>query len=291
VDDQDKPRPRALTLAGVGSPSGPPVVGAVARPPAPGASEVTTRMIFAPPSEAAADAGSGGDPGEDGGIDDQWPDEPPSAAPVQIATVPPARLVSTAAPAKESSGARGARHGARRIALAALALVAGVIGLRAYRSGAHTVAKPDPSAAVVAAAPATATESASEPASASAPAGPAPAGPAPAGPAPAESPLAEPSPAASSPTVSAFDAVAAKHALDATASAIARCRRGNVSGPGHAIVTFGNEGAVLRTAVSPPFLGTAAGMCVARALSQARVPAFVGKTPAVVVHPFVVPAQ
>src|SRR5580693_7524969 len=52
VDDQDKPRPRAPTLAGVGPSSAPPVVGAVARPPVVGPSEVTTRMIFEPPSDA-----------------------------------------------------------------------------------------------------------------------------------------------------------------------------------------------------------------------------------------------
>jgi hypothetical protein len=88
---------------------------------------------------------------------------------------------------------------------------------------------------------------------------------------------------------SAFDTVAAKHALDATASTVARCQRGQVFGPAYAIVTFGNDGAVRRCAVSPPFLGTFAGMCVTKALSQARVPAFEGK-PGVVVHHFVVAA-
>jgi len=84
--------------------------------------------------------------------------------------------------------------------------------------------------------------------------------------------------------------MAAKQALDATASTVAGCQRGQVFGPAFAIVTFGNDGAVRRSAVSPPFLGTAAGMCVARALSQARVPEFAGK-PGVVVHHFVVAAQ
>jgi hypothetical protein len=92
------------------------------------------------------------------------------------------------------------------------------------------------------------------------------------------------------PPESAFDAVAAKQALDATASTVARCQRGQVFGPAFAVVTFGNDGAVRACAVSPPFLGTSAGMCVAKALLQARVPAFVGK-PGVVVHHFVVVAQ
>ena len=72
--------------------------------------------------------------------------------------------------------------------------------------------------------------------------------------------------------------------------AVARCQRGHVFGPGRAIVTFGNDGTVSRCAVSPPFLGTPAGMCVAKALSQGRVPAFVGE-PGIVVHPFVVAAE
>jgi hypothetical protein len=84
--------------------------------------------------------------------------------------------------------------------------------------------------------------------------------------------------------------VAANQALHATAIAVARCQRGKVVGRAHAIVTFGNDGSVLRCAVSPPFLGTAAGTCVAKALSQARVPGFVGK-PGVVVHHFVVGAE
>jgi hypothetical protein len=90
--------------------------------------------------------------------------------------------------------------------------------------------------------------------------------------------------------VAAFDAMAAKQALDATASAVARCRRGPVFGPASAIVTFGNDGAVLRCAVSPPFLGTFAGMCVTKALLQARVSPFLGD-PGIVVHHFVVAAQ
>jgi hypothetical protein len=87
-----------------------------------------------------------------------------------------------------------------------------------------------------------------------------------------------------------FDATDAKQALDATASAVARCQRGEVFGPGYSVVTFGNDGAVRGCAVSPPFLGTPAGMCVAKALLQARVPAFAGK-PGVVVHHFVVAGQ
>ena len=236
-------------------------------------------MIFEPPSDADPRAGSRVGSPEEAGIDDQWPDEPPTAAPVQLATVPLAPPVPTARPVKESTGVEGARRSARWVALAALALSIGGAGLRAYQSGRHSVAAPSPptaatATATTATASATATVSALLTASASS------------APPVVESP---PLPASTSPA-SAFDALAAKQALDATTSAVARCRRGKVLGPAHAIVTFGNDGAVRRCAVSPPFLGTVAGMCVANALSQARVPAFVGK-PGVVVHPFVVAAQ
>jgi hypothetical protein len=78
--------------------------------------------------------------------------------------------------------------------------------------------------------------------------------------------------------------------LTATAGAVARCQRGRVSGSAYAIVTFGNYGAVIHCAVSPPFLGRAAGRCVTKELMQARVPPFVGD-PGVVIHHFVEAAQ
>ena len=133
--DQGKPRPKAPTLVGVGPSSAPPVVGAVARPSAVGPSEVTRRMIFEPPSDADPRAGSRVGSPEEAGIDDQWPDEPPTAAPVQLATVPLAPPVPTARPVKESTGVEGARRSARWVALAALALSIGGAGLRAYQSG------------------------------------------------------------------------------------------------------------------------------------------------------------
>jgi hypothetical protein len=274
VDDQDKPRPKATTLAGVGPSSAPPVVGAVARPSSLPPSDVTRRMIFEPPADADPLAGSRSVSPEEAAIDNQWPDEPPTAAPVQLATVPPARRVPAATRVKVSMGVEGARRRKWWVALAALALGAGAAGLRASRSRSHSVATPNQPMVPTATAIDSATATAFAPPLASS------------GPPVAETPpqlsLGSPAPA--------FDATAAKDALDATASAVARCQRGQVSGPGYAIVTFANDGAVRRSAVSPPFLGTSAGMCVARALAQARAPAFVGK-PGVVVHHFVVPAQ
>src|ERR1019366_6869787 len=117
VADQDKPRPKAPTLVGVGPSSAPPVVGAVARPSAVGPSEVTRRMIFEPPSDADPRAGSRGGSPEEAGIDDQWPDEPPTAAPVQLATVPLALPVPTARQRKSSRALKAlvaARSGSRR---------------------------------------------------------------------------------------------------------------------------------------------------------------------------------
>jgi hypothetical protein len=274
VDDQDKPRPKATTLAGVGPSSAPPVVGAVARPSAVGPSDVTRRMILEPPSDADPHAGSRSVSPEEVAIDSQWPDEPPTAAPVQLATVPPARPGPAATRAKESTGGESARRRMRWVALAALALGAGGAGLRVYRWPSHSVATPNLPTMTTATAIAYATATAFAPPLASS-------GP----------PVVETPPQLSlTPPESAFDAVAAKDALDATASAVARCQRGQVFGPAYAIVTFANDGAVRRCAVSPPFLGTSAGMCVAKALAQARVPAFVGK-PGVVVHHFVVAAQ
>jgi hypothetical protein len=231
-------------------------------------------MIFEPPSDAGPPAGSRSVSAEEAAIDNQWPDEPPTVAPLQLATVPPAPLIPAATRAKESTGVERARRRKLWVALAALALGAGGAGLRAYRSGSHSVATPSLPTAATDTAIASATAAASAPPLASS------------GPPVAETP--PPLPLTSS--ASAFDAMAAKQALAATASSVARCQRGQVFGPAYAIVTFGNDGAVHRCAVSPPFLGTSAGMCVAKALLQARVPAFVGD-PGVVVHHFVVAAQ
>jgi hypothetical protein len=233
-------------------------------------------MIFEPPSDADPHAGSQPGSSEETGIDDQWPDEPPTAAPLLLATIPPAAPVPTAMPAKEPTRGEGARRGTRWVAVGMLTLIAAGAGLRVYRSARRSVATANPPT------PATSTSNASATATASAPLPDLPSSPPPVDDAPAPSALA--------PQATAFDAVAAKQALDATAYAVARCRRGSVFGPAHAIVTFGNDGAVRRCAVSPPFLGTAAGMCVAKALAQARVPEFAG-TAGTIVHHFVVPAR
>jgi hypothetical protein len=82
-----------------------------------GPSEVTRRMIFEPPSDADPRAGSRVGSPEEAGIDDQWPDEPPTAAPVQLATVPLALPVPTARQRKSSRALKAlvaARSGSRR---------------------------------------------------------------------------------------------------------------------------------------------------------------------------------
>jgi len=291
VDDRDEPPPKAPTVGGAGPASSPPVVGAVARPSPARPSEVTRPMIFEPPPDgdpfavapsprlASPRESASDEPTDDDAIDDQWPDEPPSAAPVQLAIVAPPPVISARTPAglpaPPPAGVRGARRRSRWVALAALGLFAVGVELRAHRSRSHRMPAPSPPAEASATAVASATATASGPPLESS-SSPSVADPPPA--IPSESPP------------SAFDAAAAKEALEATASTVARCQRGHVFGAGHAIVTFGNDGAVHRCAVSPPFLGAAAGMCVTRALSQARVPPFVGE-PGIVVYHFTVAAE
>lgn len=232
------------------------MVGAVARPSQPRLSESTLRMFFRPtPSDAD-----------------------PHASPVSVSreagTGPPPPLVLATARPRESTGVRGARRRRWWVVLAAVALCAGGANLRAHRSGSRSVAAPSLPAGATPAGIASATATTPAPPLASS------------APSVGEIPPALPLTSGAS----AFDAVAARQALDATASAVAQCRRGWVFGPGYAIVTFRNDGAVVRCPVSPPFLGTAAGRCVAQALLQARVPPFVGD-PGLVVHHFVVAAQ
>jgi Meckel syndrome type 1 protein len=127
-----------------------------------------------------------------------------------------------------------------------------------------------PAAAAVAPAPA----SAPAPALASAPA--------------PEASAAPPSSTASAPEAPApFDPHAAKSALDSAAKSVAKCRRGKVFGAARALVTFGADGAVTNTAVSPPFMGSPAGACVAQAIADVHVAPFTGK-PATVSHKYVV---
>ncbi|MGH7436587.1 MAG: hypothetical protein ACRENE_13015 [Polyangiaceae bacterium] len=119
--------------------------------------------------------------------------------------------------------------------------------------------------------------------------------PAPVGPPAGPEPPAEVSPPAALPpdgvaTSPLFDAVAAEHALAATAKAVARCRHGRVYGKGQATVTFGDDGAVTQCVLSARFRETAAGACVATALSAVHAAPFSGE-PRTVVHPFEVAPQ
>jgi hypothetical protein len=73
-----------------------------------------------------------------------------------------------------------------------------------------------------------------------------------------------------------FGPATAKRALDATASEVAKCRRGKPSGSGVATVTFGNDGTVSHVGIVAPFRGTPTGACVADSLAAAHVAPFEG---------------
>jgi hypothetical protein len=116
---EDKPRPKAPTLAGVGPLGSVVVVGAVGRVErSPSHAVETQRMIFEPPSDATTPSSSSDE------VDDEWPDEPPppsvsmpatatAAATAGKATVPqaaaqppepaqPAQVEANASPAMTS---------------------------------------------------------------------------------------------------------------------------------------------------------------------------------------------
>jgi hypothetical protein len=229
-------------------------------------------FVQPPPSGANPHAGPASVSPESGAIDDRW--RPPTTAPLQLGTAPPPPLVLAARQAKESAGATGARRRNWWVALAALALCAGGANLRAYRSGRHAVAASSLPLGATPAGIASATAMTFAPPLAST------------APSVGEIPAALPS----TYQAPAFDPMAAKLALNATASAVTRCQRNRVPASAYAIVTFGNDGAVTHCAVSPPFLGTAAGRCVTKELMQVRLPPFVGD-PGVVIHHFVEAAQ
>jgi hypothetical protein len=192
-------------------------------------------------------------------------------------TPPPA---ARSAPDAEPPAPAPRKRSARWLAATALVVAAAAVAavkVPSVRRLLHPVAST--STPTSNATPTPAAASAPIPAAASAPAESASAAPeAPVTSAPSSSPEVAPHP---------FDSHAAKQALDATAKAVAKCRRGRVFGAARAIVTFANDGAVKNTAVSPPFMGTAAGACVAEALAEAHVAPFIGK-PGIVTHRFVV---
>ncbi len=88
---------------------------------------------------------------------------------------------------------------------------------------------------------------------------------------------AAPAPAPATEAVGPFDMGAARARLAAIAGAVEACKRGDVSGTWHVIVTFATSGAAQSATVSgAPFEGTPTGACVASKFRGARVPAFSG---------------
>jgi hypothetical protein len=85
--------------------------------------------------------------------------------------------------------------------------------------------------------------------------------------------------------MAAFNAAVARAALDPAEKAVSKCRHGPLFGPIRTTVTFGNDGAVSRCAVSVPFVGTPAGACVIDAVSGVHMPPFLGK-PGTVIYKF-----
>jgi predicted Zn finger-like uncharacterized protein len=74
-----------------------------------------------------------------------------------------------------------------------------------------------------------------------------------------------------------FNMGEAKSRLGSTADGAQSCKRGDISGTGHVVVTFSPTGSVQSAVVDgPPFEGTPAGACVASRFRAVRVPAFSG---------------
>ncbi|AKU99259.1 serine/threonine protein kinase [Labilithrix luteola] len=66
------------------------------------------------------------------------------------------------------------------------------------------------------------------------------------------------------------------------------CKKGNVTGPGTASVTFGTDGTVTNVTIDPPYAGTKEGDCAAGQFRRVKVNPFVG-SPQTVRHSFDVP--
>ena len=91
-----------------------------------------------------------------------------------------------------------------------------------------------------------------------------------------------------SPGTGPFDRTAAASALNLSVS---QCALGNLTGTGHANVTFAPAGNVSAVVVDDAnFAGSDAGRCVQRVLARARVPAFTG-SPVTVGKSFTIPAR
>jgi hypothetical protein len=87
----------------------------------------------------------------------------------------------------------------------------------------------------------------------------------------------------------AFNEAAAKTRLAQANGVLVICQKGSgVSGPGHASVTFANDGSVSAVAMDPPYAGTKEGDCAAAQFRRAKVSAFTG-APQTIRHSFEVP--
>jgi predicted Zn finger-like uncharacterized protein len=73
-----------------------------------------------------------------------------------------------------------------------------------------------------------------------------------------------------------FNMGEAKARLGAAADAAQSCKKGDVTGTGHVVITFAPSGGVQSVALDPPFEGTPAGTCVAAHFRGVHVPPFAG---------------
>ncbi len=101
-----------------------------------------------------------------------------------------------------------------------------------------------------------------------------------------------PTPFPNTSTVTAFNPTAAKAALDMVNGILASCKApggGGVTGPGHLVVTFRNDGSIGSALVDrPPYLATPEGACVESRFRTARMKPFEGTSPSAE-YTFVVP--
>jgi hypothetical protein len=69
----------------------------------------------------------------------------------------------------------------------------------------------------------------------------------------------------------------AKSKLAAAAASVEACKKGDVTGTGHAVIVFAPSGGVQSVTISgPPFEGTPVGACAAAHFKSVHVPAFSG---------------
>jgi hypothetical protein len=303
----DKPRPKAPTLVGIG-PAEAVVVGAVGRLELPSTHSVETqRMIFEP---GAQEAGHDVEPVSSKAAEEAFAPVPlPTPSPSPASTEPPPEtpILPPVAPVSEPfelvrastsitapppfatpapdrpqspviapqllpdlpprSRARGRVVTGMLVVVAVLAAVAVQRGLKKSHASAPSLRS---AATLVEPPTATPTPTATST------------------PTPTSTPTAtSTSTTPTSSPLAPFNSYTAKRALEATGHEVAKCRRGKVSGIALATVTFVNDGSVAERVISSPFAGTPTGACVADALAEAHVAPFTGK-PGVLVHRFYV---